>query len=116
MVYENEKPGTKRVQSALKTAIEINLARERALARVDLGGVAFHSNGVIFSKSGDGTPFSNGIIFSKTGRVEIQAGDPAVHEGLVQQLSELDEAAFSAFTTRLLTLKQAKGQRGPAQG
>jgi hypothetical protein len=125
MVFEDEKRNVTRsaaadtrVSSALKAAVEINLARERALTSVvtELPG-AWHSNGVIFSKSGNGTPFSNGIIFSKTGRAEITAaGDPEAHLNIVQQLSELDEAAFTTFTDRLLKLKQVKAIRGPSGG
>lgn len=121
MVFEDKRNVTKssadkRVQAALKAAVEINLAREQAITSVanELPG-AWHSNGVIFSKSGNGTPFSNGIIFSKTGRTEIEAGDPAQHLGIVQQLSEFDEAAFNAFTERLLKLKQVKAIRGPSK-
>ena len=104
---EARRPADERVRATLKGMIEVNLAREKAISQVqnDLPG-AWHSNGIIFSKSGNGTPFSNGIIFSKTGRVEIEAGDPG--EAFVHGLAELDEAAFSAFTDRLLRLKQVK--------
>jgi hypothetical protein len=104
-----------RVQAALKTTIESNLARERAIeGAVDrLPGVGFFSNGIIFSKSGNGTPFSNGIFFSKTGRVQVELGDPELGQ-LVQDLAAFDEAAFSAFTDRLLRLRQVKGQGGGA--
>jgi hypothetical protein len=106
------RPPDERVQSALRGIVEVNLARERAIARAlpELH-VAFHSNGVIFSKSGNGTPFSNGIIFSKTGRAEIgDVGAATLEEQtqLVQGLIELDETAFSEFTNRLLQIRQAK--------
>ena len=100
-----------RVQAALKGIVEVNLARERAISRVQPSAVAFHSNGVIFSKSGNGTPFSNGIIFSKTGAVELEGIEAVTLEEqtqLVQGLVELDETAFSAFTNRLLQIRQAK--------
>lgn len=124
MVYEDKKGGAsrsttadERVAAALKTAIEVNLVRERAITSVvdELPG-AWHSNGVIFSKSGNGTPFSNGVIFSKTGRAEIQAGDPERQLAVVHQLSEFDEATFNDFTQRLLKLKQVKAIRGPSSG
>jgi hypothetical protein len=101
-----------RVQHALKAAIEFNLAREAAISQgIDQLIGAWHSNGVIFSRSGNGTPFSNGIIFSKTGQgLPIAEGDPAfaAAEAVVRELGALDEAAFSAFTDRLLRLKQVK--------
>src|SRR5690242_11376217 len=96
----------KRVQAALKSTIEANLVRERQIA-ANVGkfpGAAFFSNGVIFSKSGNGTPFSNGIFFSKTG-AQIIERDEAV---AMQDLAALDQAAFTAFTDRLLRLKEVK--------
>src|SRR5579871_4206368 len=103
-------PDEARVHSALKAAIELNLAREVAISQgIDRLTGAWHSNGVIFSKSGNGTPFSNGIIFSKTGQgINLPEGDPAYRaaEAVVQELSSLDEAAFNAFTERLVRLKQ----------
>ena len=80
--------GAKSVQAALRKSIEINLAREKALSGLRIpGGVSsWHSNGVIFSKSGNGTPFSNGLIFSKTGAGErddftTREGHQADHGG-----------------------------------
>ena len=69
MADEKEKrtsDADKRVQSALKSAVEMNLARESALTKAAGSAKAWHSNGVLFSKSGDGILFSNGVIFSKT--------------------------------------------------
>ena len=102
----------RQIKSVLKTAVEINLARERALVEAadSLPG-AWHSNGVIFSKSGNGTPFSNGVIFSKTGRSDLAIRDPIDQSGVIQQLTEFDEAVFQNFTDRLLKLKQIKAQR-----
>lgn len=100
-----------RVENALKASIEANLARERAFAEA-AGDVALarFSNGIIFSKSSNGTPFSNGIFFSKTGAIVAERlADPAERE-IVQELVGLDEAAFNAFTERLIRLKQAKAQ------
>jgi hypothetical protein len=97
----------KRVQAALKSTIETNLARERQIgASVSkFPGAAFFSNGVIFSKSGNGTPFSNGIFFSKTG---AQLGIERDEAQPIQDLAALDQAAFTAFTDRLLRLKEVK--------
>jgi hypothetical protein len=98
----------KRVQTALKSTIEANLVRERQIT-ANLGrfpGAAFFSNGVIFSKSGNGTPFSNGIFFSKTGaQFTTEQRDDAALEGL----AAFDKAAFTEFTERLLRLKEVKG-------
>jgi len=97
----------KRVQTALKSTIEANLVRERRIT-ADLGkfpGAAYFSNGVIFSKSGNGTPFSNGIFFSKTGAQFTTERDDAV----VQSLADFDKVAFTEFTDRLLRLKAVKG-------
>ena len=107
MADEKNKPVEKRVQEALKATIEANLVRERQLS-ADVGkfpGAAFFSNGVIFSKSGNGTPFSNGIFFSKTGaQFNPDRSDPA----LVLGLATFDQASFTAFTDRLLRLKEIK--------
>jgi hypothetical protein len=104
--------GEERVQSMLKATIETNLARERAFVDAgDLAGVAFHSNGIIFSRSGNGTPFSNGIIFSRTGSHHtLPALDPEHQVHLVQQLAGLDEVAFTAFTERLVRLRETKSR------
>jgi hypothetical protein len=101
-----------RVKAALKTTIEANLAREARISG-EVGrfpGVAFFSNGVIFSKSGNGVPFSNGIFFSKTG---AQFGRVPDEAAAVQNLAELDQAAFTEFTDRLLRLKEIKGVDSP---
>lgn len=107
MADDKKLPVEKRVQEALKATIEANLVRERQISQ-DIGkfpGAAFFSNGVIFSKSGNGTPFSNGIFFSKTGaQIPIERGDPS----LIQGLATLDQASFTAFTDRLLRLKEIK--------
>ena len=103
----------RRVQSALRSAIEIDLARESAINGLGdrIAGMAFHSNGIIFSRSGNGTPHSNGIFFSRTGIATVQAGDPAAGVDTVKDVSELNEEAFSAFTERLLRLRDAKGEK-----
>ncbi|CAB3802401.1 hypothetical protein LMG28614_05601 [Paraburkholderia ultramafica] len=96
----------KRVQNALKATIEANLERERELT-ANAGkwaGAAFFSNGVIFSKSGNGTPFSNGIFFSKTGAQTVDPEDLAA----IQNLAAFDKVAFTEFTERLLRLKEVK--------
>jgi hypothetical protein len=107
----------RRVQYALRSAIEVNLAREKTINSLGdrLAGLAFHSNGIIFSRSGNGTPHSNGIFFSRTGIATIQAGDPEDGVESLQGISELNEAAFTAFTERLLRLKDAKGEK-PTSG
>jgi len=98
----------KRVQAALKSTIEANLVREREIT-ANLGkfpGAAYFSNGVIFSKSGNGTPFSNGIFFSKTGaQFTLERDESAA----VQNLAAFDKVAFTDFTDRLLRLKEVKG-------
>lgn len=110
-------PDEARVQNALKAAIELNLAREAAISEgIDKITGAWHSNGIIFSRTGNGTPFSNGIFFSRTGNpVTLPEGDPAylAAERVVQELSSLDEAAFNAFTERLVRLKEVKSIGGP---
>ena len=98
----------KRVQAALKSTIEANLVREREIS-ANLGkfpGAAYFSNGIIFSKSGNGTPFSNGIFFSKTGAQFTREVDDVA---AVQSLAAFDKAAFTEFTDRLLRLKEVKG-------
>lgn len=97
----------KRVQSALKATIEANISRERRISSEVGGfpGVAFFSNGIIFSKSGNGTPFSNGIFFSKTGGAfTLERDDQAT----IGSIAEFDQAAFTDFTQRLLRLKEVK--------
>ena len=98
--------GDDRVQSMLKATVETNLARERALnASGDLEFAAAHSNGIIFSRGGG---FSNGIIFSRSGHAKtLPAKDDEVD--FVQDLIGLDEVAFTAFTDRLVRLRDAKG-------
>ena len=104
------------VQSALKTVIEANLARERAIeeAAPRLAG-AYFSNGIIFSRSGNGTPHSNGIFFSRVGVATLGVGDPVDAGQLAGQLSGLDEAAFNSFTQRLLKLQQTKAVSRPTE-
>ena len=104
------------VQSTLKTVIEANLARERAIEEAAPGlTAAFFSNGIIFSRSGNGTPHSNGIFFSRTGAATLGVGDPIDESQFTGQLSGLDEAAFNSFTERLLKLKQAKAVGRPTE-
>ena len=104
------------VQSTLKTVIEANLARERAIEEAAPGlAAAFFSNGVIFSRSGNGTPHSNGIFFSRTGAATIEVEAPVDASQLAGQLSGLDEAAFNSFTERLLKLKQTKAVGRPTE-
>ena len=95
-----------RVKSMLKATVETNLARERALVGVgDLEFAPAHSNGIIFSRGGG---FSNGIIFSRSGHAKtLPAKDDDVD--FVQELVSLDEVAFTAFTDRLIRLRDAKG-------
>lgn len=102
--------GAKNVQAALRKSIEINLAREKALSdlRIPGGGSSWHSNGIIFSKSGNGTPFSNGLIFSKTGAVELEDFTTLDGQDLIEGLTALDEATFTQFTNRLMAIKQTK--------
>jgi hypothetical protein len=98
----------RRVQAALKATIETNLARERMITAnlTRFPGAAYFSNGIIFSKSGNGTPFSNGIFFSKTGaQFTLEREQETV---AVQDLAALDQVAFTAFTDRLLRLKEVK--------
>lgn len=107
MPDQDTTPVEKRVQAALKATIETNLVRERMIsANVSrFPGAAYFSNGIIFSKSGNGTPFSNGIFFSKTGaQFTLERDETAA----VQDLATLDHAAFTAFTDRLLRLKEVK--------
>ncbi|GAA1662229.1 hypothetical protein GCM10009744_65040 [Kribbella alba] len=104
-----DKGAPETVQAALKRTIEINLAREKALTEMDIpGGAAFHSNGIIFSKSGNGTPFSNGLIFSKTGTVSLEEMTTLEGQDLLEGLTSADEATFNQFTSRLMAIKQAK--------
>jgi hypothetical protein len=95
---------TSSVKSALKAVIESDLAREKVAGTKvpDLG--AYFSRGIIFSKSGNGTPFSRGIIFSKTGSDIIRPDEDRV----LTTLTALDEASFHAFANRLIALKQTK--------
>jgi hypothetical protein len=108
MPDDNDSSIEKRVQGALKATIEANLVREREIS-ANLGkfpGVAFFSNGIIFSKSGNGTPFSNGIFFSKTG---AQFQREEINPAAIQELAAFDKVAFTEFTERLLRLKEVKG-------
>jgi hypothetical protein len=113
-VTEPSGSADKNVQSTLKAVIEANLARERVLAPTqDKLAAASFSNGIIFSRSSNGTPHSNGIFFSRSGAITIDPQDP-IDAG---QLSELDEAAFNSFTARLVKLRQTKAiGRPPATG
>lgn len=97
----------RRVQAALKATIETNLVRERMITGnlTRFPGAAYFSNGIIFSKSGNGTPFSNGIFFSKTGAQFTLERDET---SAVQDLATFDHAAFTEFTDRLLRLKSVK--------
>jgi hypothetical protein len=98
------------VKSMLKATIETNLARERAInAGGELAIAHAHSNGVFFSRGGG---FSNGIIFSRSGFAQALPSKEDESD-FVQKLGELDEAAFTAFTDRLVRLREAKG---PARG
>jgi len=99
---------TERVQAAFKRAIEVNLARERAITEGPGEAASFHSNGVIFSKSGNGTPFSKGIIFSRTGSPASDVLTSLEGADAIEGLSNLDETTFHAFTERLLKIKAAK--------
>lgn len=95
-----------RIEATLKSMIEVDLARERVLAAAEANLPGAWFTNAFSSESGNGTPFPNGI--SKTGSTEIEAGDPAEQIRLVEGLAELDEAASSAFTERLLRLQQVK--------
>jgi hypothetical protein len=115
-VTEPSNSASKNVQSTLKTVIEANLARERAIdaAASSLAGAHF-SNGIIFSRSGNGTPHSNGIFFSRVGVATLGVDDPIDAGQLAGEVSGLDEAAFNAFTERLLKLKQTKAFGRPTE-
>jgi hypothetical protein len=114
-VTEPSSSANRSVQSALKAVIEANLARERAIEEAAPRlAAAFFSNGIIFSRSGNGTPHSNGIFFSRVGAT-IEVRDPVDAGQLAGQLSGLDEAAFNSFTERLLKLQQTKAVSRPTE-
>jgi hypothetical protein len=116
MSERRESGADNRVRVALKTAIEVVLARERADPAA-FPAVSF-TEGVFFSRVHDGTFFHNGVIFGREFprpsdiRLAIPADEAAANSAILQQLSEFDDAAFNAFTERLLRLKQVKGDRG----
>lgn len=93
----------RRVESALKAVMEAELTRQRSSGVKVEPGNMFFSRGVIFSKSGNGTPFSRGVIFSKAGEGERPNEDVAI-----KNMISMDEAAFRSFADRLIRLKQAK--------
>jgi hypothetical protein len=95
---------SRRVETALKAVMEAELARQKTAGVSVAPGLMWFSNGVIFSKSGNGTPFSNGIIFSKTGS-QIERPEETV---IVGEMVAMDDAAFNSFADRLIKMKQTQ--------
>jgi hypothetical protein len=95
---------SRRVETALKAVMEAELTRQKAAGEGVAPGVMWFSNGIIFSKSGNGTPFSNGIIFSKTGS-QIERPEESV---IINNMIAMDDAAFNAFADRLIKMKQTQ--------
>ena len=105
MAEKTSSGGTsRRVETALKAVVEAELVR---LSNAGVGiepNLAWFSNGIIFSKSGNGTPFSNGIIFSKSG-THMQRPEENV---IINDMVSMDNAAFEAFADRLIKMKQTQ--------
>src|SRR5262245_21489182 len=111
MAAKDDKASVIRVEAALKSIVESDLARQRV--GIDVGpGNAYFSRGVIFSKSGNGTPFSRGIIFSKSGSEGLRPDESEI----IQQMLGMEEHAFHALADRLVTLKQTKAAAQVAKG
>jgi hypothetical protein len=95
---------SRRVETALKAVMEAELTRQKVAGKGIDAGVMWFSNGIIFSKSGNGTPFSNGIIFSKSG-AQIERPEEQV---IINEMITMDEASFGAFADRLIKMKQTQ--------
>ena len=95
---------SRRVETALKTVMEAELSRQKGAGKGIDPGIMWFSSGIIFSKSGNGTPFSRGIIFSKIG----SEADRPEETVIINNMIAMDENAFGAFANRLIKMRQTK--------